>query len=167
MAIPCISAGLQNSVDCSGGTQRTKKEKRRALRQEGRRCRREREKERERKEKKITCGNLLALAAVPENLMGNNGSPAQHLSWHNIKKMILAPYRLKKKGKEKKCVCVCMCMGVGEGVVQRGGPGERGVIHLQIRALALRSISSCQWVPGVNKVISFNPALQLYITPSS
>lgn len=35
------------------------------------------------------------------------------------------------------------------------------------QALALRSISSCQWVPGVNKVISFNPALQLYITPSS
>lgn len=35
------------------------------------------------------------------------------------------------------------------------------------QALALRSISSWQWVPGVNKVISFNPALQLNITPSS
>lgn len=35
---------------------------------------------------KVTCGNLLALLAAPEKLMGNNGSPAQHLSWHNIKR---------------------------------------------------------------------------------
>lgn len=47
----------------------------------------------------------------------------------------------------------------------REGPGEGGNSFAN-QALALRSISSCQRVPGVNKAISFNPALQLYITPS-
>lgn len=48
---------------------------------------------------------------------------------------------------------------------EEGGDG-RGGNSFANQALALRSISSCQRVPGVNKVISFNPALQLYITPS-
>ena len=47
----------------------------------------------------------------------------------------------------------------------KGGAG-RGGNSFANQALALRSISSCQRVPGVNKAISFNPALQLYITPS-
>lgn len=45
------------------------------------------------------------------------------------------------------------------------GPGEGGNSFAN-QALVLRSISSCQRVPGVNKAISFNPALQLYVTPS-
>lgn len=56
-------------------------------------------------------------------------------------------------------------MNTGEGVRQRGGPCDGGNSFAN-QALVLRSISSCLWVPGVNKVISFNPALQLYIAPS-
>lgn len=80
------------------------------------------------------------------------------------KKMILAPNRLKKKrrggGKKRKRTCVKEEDGGEEGGAGRGGNSFAN------QALALRSISSCQRVPGVNKVISFNPALQLYITPS-
>lgn len=47
----------------------------------------------------------------------------------------------------------------------RGRPGDGGNSFAN-QVLVLRSISSCWWVPGVNKVISFNSALQLYITPS-
>lgn len=54
----------------------------------------------------------------------------------------------------------------GNGGEEKGRAGRQGNSFAN-QALVLRSISSCQWVPGVNKVISFNPALQLYITPSS
>lgn len=78
------------------------------------------------------------------------------------KKMILAPNGLKKKKKKEK--------GGGGGRHRGGRGGEggagRGGNSFANQSLALRSISSCQRVPGVNKVISFNPALQLYITPS-
>ena len=53
------------------------------------------------------------------------------------------------------------------GMEGREGEGRARGNSFANQALALRSISSYQWVPGVNKVISFNPALQLYIAPSS
>lgn len=85
------------------------------------------------------------------------------------KKMILAARRLKKKRKKKE-ERVCVCEGGGWQGGGRGGRGGRGRARggnsFANQALALRSISSCQRVPGVNKAISFNPALQLYITPS-
>lgn len=52
--------------------------------------------------KKITCGNLLALLAVPEKLTGNNGSPAQHLSWHNIKRWFWHRIDFKKKKRKRR-----------------------------------------------------------------
>lgn len=76
------------------------------------------------------------------------------------KKDDLGTVRTKKKKRKRTRECV----GAGEGC---GGEGQARGNSFANQALALRSISSCQWVPGVNKVISFNPALQLYITPSS
>lgn len=112
--------------------------------------------------KYTTCGNLLALPATQENWWWTMGSPAQHLSWHNIKRWSWHRMDPQKKEKEKE-------EGAGEKgerVRERweGGPARGNSFANQ--ALALRSILSCQCVPGVNKVISFNPALQLYITPS-
>lgn len=89
------------------------------------------------KKKKITCGNLLALLTVPEKLTGNNSSPAQHLSWHNIKRWFWQRIDFKKKN-----VCVWRRR---KG---RGGRGRaRGVIHLQIRPWRsglFQAASGCQ-----------------------
>lgn len=104
------------------------------------------------------------LSSRPQKTDGEQWQPGTASVMAQYKKMILAPNgqkKRKKKKKERK-----RGRKTGEW---RGGEGEgqaRGNSFAN-QALVLRSISSCQWVPGVNKVISFNPALQLYITPSS
>lgn len=98
----------------------------------------------------------------PRKTDGEQWQPSAASVMAQYKKMILAPNGHKKKREKER-------EGWRKTGERRGGEGEgraRGNSFAN-QALALRSISNCQWVPGVNKVISFNPALQLYITPSS
>lgn len=98
----------------------------------------------------------------PRKTDGEQWQPGTASVMAQYKKMILAPnghaHKKRKRMQER-------------GRRLNGGEGKRRARRLgnsfANQALVLRSISSCQWVPGVNKVISFNPALQLYITLSS